>query len=76
MERVYLPNRELIFHPFRLEISTKQKSEWFHQASVVDDGWAIRTGSFIHITSLYDPHGIFNKAKEVALSVPYEELEK
>lgn len=41
---------------------------------MVDDGWAIRTGSFIHITSLYDPHGIFNKAKEVALSVPNEEF--
>jgi kanamycin nucleotidyltransferase len=38
----------------------------------VDDGWAIKVGSFIHITSLYDPKGIFNKTKEIALSVPEE----
>ncbi|PAD31913.1 kanamycin nucleotidyltransferase C-terminal domain-containing protein, partial [Paenibacillus sp. 7523-1] len=69
-----IPNRELIFHPYKLEISTKQKSEWFHQASMVDDGWAIRTGSFVHITSLYDPNGIFYKAKEIVLSVPDEKF--
>ncbi|MGM1049288.1 MAG: kanamycin nucleotidyltransferase C-terminal domain-containing protein [Bacillota bacterium] len=67
-----IPSRELICHPFKLEISTKQKSEWLDQASAVDDGWAIKMGSFIYITSLYDPNGIFNKAKEVALSVPEE----
>ncbi|WP_211748186.1 kanamycin nucleotidyltransferase C-terminal domain-containing protein [Paenibacillus sp. Marseille-Q4541] len=67
-----MPSRELICHPFKLEISTKQKSEWLDQASTVDDGWAIKMGSFIHITSLYDPNGIFNKAKEVSLSVPEE----
>ncbi|MGZ9583033.1 hypothetical protein [Paenibacillus marinisediminis] len=67
-----IPSRELIYHPFKLEISTKQKSEWLDQASAVDDGWAIKVGSFIHITSLHDPEGIFNKAREIALSVPEE----
>ncbi|MDQ0173574.1 kanamycin nucleotidyltransferase C-terminal domain-containing protein [Paenibacillus tundrae] len=69
---VNIPTHELILHPFKLEISTKQISEWFHQASVVDDGWALRTGSFVHITSLYDPNGLFPKAKEIVLSVPDE----
>lgn len=73
---VDIPNRELIFHPFKLEISTKRKSEWLHQAGVVDDGWALSTGSFIHITALYDPNGVFIKAKEMALSVPEEEFSK
>ncbi|MDR6724541.1 kanamycin nucleotidyltransferase [Paenibacillus amylolyticus] len=69
---VNIPTYELILHPFKLEISTKQKSEWFHQASVVDDGWALRAGSFVHITPLYDPNGVFSKAKEIALSVSDE----
>ncbi|MEK4439239.1 nucleotidyltransferase domain-containing protein [Paenibacillus sp. FSL K6-2862] len=71
-----IPNRELIYHPYKLEISTKQKSEWFHQASVVEDGWAIRTGSLVHITSLYDPNGIFYKARRLHSQYLMKSLEK
>lgn len=67
-----IPSHELIYHPFKLEISTKQTSEWLDQVRSVDDGWAIKAGSLLHITSLYDPKGIFERTKEVALSVPEE----
>jgi len=73
---VTIPGHELIYHPFKLEISTVQKSEWFEKASVVDDGWAIKVGSFLHIISLYDPNRLFEKTKEMVLSVSDEAFEQ
>lgn len=42
----------------------------------MDDSWAIRVGSFLHITSLFDPNHIFDKAKKVVRSVSDEEITK
>ncbi|WP_229106806.1 hypothetical protein [Paenibacillus sp. 1001270B_150601_E10] len=71
-----VPSSELIYHPFKLEISTMQKSEWLKKASLVDDSWAIKVGSILHITSLFDPHHIFDQGKEMALSVSDEAIKK
>lgn len=73
---VSIPSHELIYHPFKLEIATEQKSEWIRKASIVDDGWAIKVGSFIHIISLYDPKRLFDKTKQMALSVSDEAIEE
>lgn len=67
---------ELINHPFKMEISTAQKTEWFMKASMVDDSWAIKVGSFIHITSLFDPNSLFEKARKIAFSVSDEAIRK
>lgn len=72
---VDIPGYELIHHPFKIEISAMQKSEWLEKASRVDDSWAIKVGSFLHITSLFDPNHLFEKAKSTALSVSDETIQ-
>lgn len=68
-DEILLESQEFIYDKFKIEVSTKQKSEFFRQARVVDDSWAIKAGVFINIMPIYDPQNIFEDIKKLPLHV-------
>jgi kanamycin nucleotidyltransferase len=60
---INLKSYEFIYDKFKIEISTKQKSEIFIQAKEVDDSWSIKAGIFTDVLPIYDPEGIFEEIK-------------
>lgn len=65
---------ELIFEPYKLEISVHTVDQIFAKAKRVDDMWPIRSGSYIHILALYDPQGVFAKLSQIPMQVTQEQL--
>ncbi|MBO0996133.1 kanamycin nucleotidyltransferase C-terminal domain-containing protein [Bacillus sp. SD088] len=65
-----MESHEFIYDKFKIELSVKQKREFFKQATEVDDAWAIKAGVFINIMPIYDPQNIFDEIKKIPLQVP------
>lgn len=64
-----IKSHEFILDKYKIEISAKQKGEFFKQALEVDDSWAIKAGVFIHIMPVYDPYHVFEEVKQLPLQV-------
>lgn len=64
-----LERHEFVYEPFKIEIDTEQKSNFFQEAAEVDDSWPIKAGMFIHIVPIFDPEQIFEKVKKLPFQV-------
>ena len=71
-EPLYLENPEFIYDKFKIEISLNETNAFVKKAKEIDDAWAIKAGSFIHIQPVYDPFNIFDQVKKL----PFESLNK
>ncbi|UHA73530.1 kanamycin nucleotidyltransferase C-terminal domain-containing protein [Paenibacillus sp. 481] len=65
---------EFIYGEFKIEIAAIQKSELVKRAMAVDDLWAIKAGSFIHVLAIYDPERVFAELKELPMQVSMEAI--
>lgn len=68
-DEVSINSHEFIYDKFKIEVSVKQKKEFFKQAIKVDDSWAVKAGVFINILPIYDPQNIFEEIRKLPLSV-------
>ncbi|RNA70636.1 kanamycin nucleotidyltransferase C-terminal domain-containing protein [Alteribacter keqinensis] len=65
-----LENYEFIYGKFKIELSVRQKSDFFKRARLIDDSWSIKAGVFTGILPLFDPQGLFEEVKEMPMQVP------
>ncbi|MGN7300545.1 kanamycin nucleotidyltransferase C-terminal domain-containing protein [Ferdinandcohnia sp. SAFN-114] len=66
---ISIKSHEFIYDKFKIEVSAKQKKEFFKQAIEVDDSWAIKAGVFINIMPIHDTQNLFNEIKKLPLQV-------
>lgn len=60
---------EFVYDKFKIELTTNSRTAFFKEAEEVDDSWAIKAGTFIHVLPIYDPTGLFGQVKKLPLEI-------
>ena len=67
---VAISGHEFVLGAFKVEIDVITRKAFFEMAETIDDGWAIKAGTFIDVVPLHDPDHIFAAVKRMAMELP------
>jgi len=62
--------------PWKAEVDVYSADEFFRQAAEFDEFWPVTHGAFVHWLPLYDPEGLLERGRELALTHTSEEFNR
>ncbi|GAP08676.1 protein containing KNTase C-terminal domain [Anaerolinea thermolimosa] len=60
--------------PWKAEVDVYSADEFFRQAAALDEFWPVTHGAFVHWLPLYDPEGLLERGRALALTHTPEEF--
>lgn len=67
---VAISSQEFVLGAFKVEIDVVERQAFFDMAKTIDDGWAIKAGTFVDVVPLSDSAHIFEAVKRMAMEIP------
>lgn len=69
-----MSGHEFIWDAFKVEIDVMERRAFYNLAKTIDDGWAIKAGTFVDVRALYDPELVFDVVKQLSMAISDERI--